>query len=72
MDDIRLFVSFVNWHLWFLLEHSEHAEVSVASHCREVSTKTTYAIEGFNDRVECIGTKSCASIGTLNVLELRQ
>jgi len=32
IEDIRLLVSFVNWHLWFLLEHSEHAEVSVASH----------------------------------------
>ncbi len=33
MDDILLFVSFVNWHLTFLLEHSEQLAVSVASHC---------------------------------------
>jgi hypothetical protein len=33
IDDIRLFVSFVNWHLTFLLEHSEQLAVSVASHC---------------------------------------
>lgn len=37
IDDMRRFVSFVNWHLWFRLEHSEHAVVSVASHCTLVS-----------------------------------
>jgi hypothetical protein len=37
MDDIRRFVSFVNWHLWLRLEHSEHAVVSVASHYMLVS-----------------------------------
>lgn len=36
MEDIRLFVSLVNWHLWFRLEHSEQAVVSVASHCEPV------------------------------------
>jgi hypothetical protein len=32
MEDMRRFVSFVNWHLTFLLEHSEQLAVSVASH----------------------------------------
>lgn len=32
IDDMRRFVSFVNWHLTLLLEHSEQLEVSVASH----------------------------------------
>lgn len=32
MDDIRLFVSLVNWHLTFRLEHSEQELISVASH----------------------------------------
>ena len=36
--DIRLFVSLVNWHFTFLLEHSVQLELSVASHCCEVST----------------------------------
>lgn len=31
---MRRFVSFVNWHLTLLLEHSVQLEVSVASHCR--------------------------------------
>ena len=33
MDDMRLLVSLVNWHLTLRLEHSEQLEVSVASHC---------------------------------------
>jgi len=33
IEDIRLFVSLVNWHLTLRLEHSEQLEVSVASHC---------------------------------------
>ena len=32
IDDMRLLVSFVNWHLTLLLEHSEQLVVSVASH----------------------------------------
>ncbi len=36
--DIRLFVSLVNWHFTFLLEHSVQLELSVASHYSEVST----------------------------------
>jgi hypothetical protein len=32
IEDIRRLVSLVNWHLWFRLEHSEQAAVSVASH----------------------------------------
>jgi hypothetical protein len=32
MDDMRRLVSLVNWHLTFLLEHSEQLVVSVASH----------------------------------------
>jgi hypothetical protein len=32
IDDIRRFVSLVNWHLWPRFLHSEHGEVSVASH----------------------------------------
>lgn len=32
MDDILRFVSLVNWHLTFRLEHSEQLDVSVASH----------------------------------------
>lgn len=32
IEDIRRLVSFVNWHLTFLLEHSEQLDVSVASH----------------------------------------
>lgn len=32
MDDMRLFVSFVNWHLTLRLEHSVQLVVSVASH----------------------------------------
>ena len=32
IDDILRFVSLVNWHLTFLLEHSEQLVVSVASH----------------------------------------
>jgi hypothetical protein len=32
MDDIRRFVSLVNWHFTFRLEHSEQLVVSVASH----------------------------------------
>ena len=32
MEDMRLFVSLVNWHLTLRLEHSEQLEVSVASH----------------------------------------
>ena len=32
IEDMRRFVSFVNWHLTFLLEHSEQLVVSVASH----------------------------------------
>ena len=35
--DIRLFVSLVNWHFTFLLEHSVQLELSVASHYSEVS-----------------------------------
>ena len=35
--DIRLFVSLVNWHFTFLLEHSVQLELSVASHYFEVS-----------------------------------
>ena len=36
--DIRLFVSLVNWHFTFLLEHSVQLELSVASHYSEVNT----------------------------------
>ena len=36
--DIRLFVSLVNWHFTFLLEHSVQLELSVASHYSGVST----------------------------------
>ena len=32
--DMRLFVSFVNWHFTFLLVHSVQLVLSVASHCR--------------------------------------
>lgn len=32
IEDIRRFVSLVNWHLTFRLEHSEQLDVSVASH----------------------------------------
>lgn len=32
IEDIRLLVSLVNWHLTFRLEHSEQLDVSVASH----------------------------------------
>jgi hypothetical protein len=32
MDDILRFVSLVNWHFTFRLEHSEQLVVSVASH----------------------------------------
>ena len=46
IEDMRLFVSFVNWHLWFLLEHSEHAEVSVASHCNDGQHQTIYTCFG--------------------------
>lgn len=31
--DIRLFVSFVNWHFTLLLVHSVQLVLSVASHC---------------------------------------
>ena len=41
IDDLRRFVSFVNWHLWFLLEHSQQAVVSVASHCKRISNILT-------------------------------
>lgn len=34
MLDMRLFVSFVNWHFTFLLVHSVQLVLSVASHCR--------------------------------------
>lgn len=34
MEDIRRFVSLVNWHLWPRFLHSEQGEVSVASHCK--------------------------------------
>ena len=37
MEDMRRLVSFVNWHLCFRLEHSEHDDVSVASHCHRLS-----------------------------------
>lgn len=33
IEVIRLFVSFVNWQFTFLLLHSVHEELSVASHC---------------------------------------
>ena len=34
MLDMRLFVSFVNWHFTFLLVHSVQLVLSVASHYR--------------------------------------
>ena len=37
MEDMRRLVSLVNWHLTFLLEHSEQEVVSVASHWPKVS-----------------------------------
>lgn len=39
IEDMRRLVSFVNWHLTLLLEHSVQLDVSVASHCRHVSLK---------------------------------
>ena len=33
IEDMRLFVSLVNWHFTLRLEHSEQLDMSVASHC---------------------------------------
>lgn len=41
MDDIRLLVSLVNWHLTFRLEHSEQLVVSVASHLTFLSRQAS-------------------------------
>ena len=45
--DIRLFVSLVNWHFTFLLEHSVQLELSVASHYSAVST----VVQSFTRRI---------------------